>query len=608
MKCGMSIRRTRCLSFLLILFLLCFPLSSCGAKPAQGGSSDAESQQENAEPQNSEETETSESEATEESGEPLEMNIAQAEDNSPRILIENIEDGIDNLQIDGALFYRDEPVQTISLTLDDIKEGKASFDVPFYGEWQCRMAFKRGQEVLEEKQENIAVIADEYNIVPLMSSLPVLMYSLKYFSDDSMLKDQAGNYIPSIVTLSRDSQYDWNELPRTMTSNPYIPNNSEDMINTLGDKIPLIKEYVEHLLSLNPNSKFHFFFNDFHFNQGLPDLVYETNLADDRYSLVFITDGSSISYDTFKSVYGDLKNAEEKHERLIEEYKDIKERLRNGEGISDLEDTFLYQYVYAILDVEEDAEWWVIRKSASDTFLIEDEAFLQRVMDDERVSSNYINNLLAGVQEKGNEETLKKLYKFEDSAFEKIRKEGKTPMMILGTSAPVETEDPLDEYVKLTMAYYGDEYGYIHKGHPGNIPDEFRLAQLMNLGLEPVDASIAAELFMFYDPDTKIAGYPSTTFQTTEAEDNMALFLVDKDEAYHSEERLWTGVKEYAATVDFFASKVTDAKREKIRENNPEIFTHIEDDTYSYYLLEFNEGQPYSFGIWTVELGTLDLF
>lgn len=545
----------------------------------------------------------------------------------------------DSLKISASMKYGEDTVQQFTKELDrnSAQEGASEvyrIELPYFGEWFLNIAYMKDGAELDSEEVTVGVVADEYNIAPLYGSVPALIFSLKSLGGGIPSQTADGDPIPSIVTLSRPSQFDWNNLPANMYENPYVSLQNgaygSSEIN-LEAAAPRMKAYVESLIRYNSDSKFNFYFSDYHFYQVMPSLVYETGLSEDRYKLVFITDGGGVSYNTFREAYDNTSDAESKHNQLKNEYIGneyigLEERMRSGEQLDSSTKRKLYKYVYAIVDSTEDAEWWVIRKSSGDTFAIQDKNFLQTVIDDGRVSSNYINNLLAAVENAQKGQTLKNLYSFEDEAFESIRSEGKTPMMILGTSSTVEGADPIDEYVRIIRAYYGDAYGYVYKGHPGNIPSEARIREIEDQGMYYVDASIAAELFMFYNPDTQICGYPSTTFQYGDGEStSKALFLTDKKNAYHCEEKLWTVVKQYAASVDFFVSKVelkdgnyvlgSAAKRTsgssdssmltKVSSIDLKAAAIMEDLGHSYYLLEFNPGKEKNLLIWDSNDGIL---
>ena len=72
---------------------------------------------------------------------------------------------------------------------------------------------------------------------------------------------------------------------------------------------------------------------------------------------------------------------------------------------------------------------------------------------------------------------------------------------------------------------------------------------LEDLNVEIVDASIAAELFLFYQPETLLAGYSSTTFVSAEEDKCLALYTLTKNQAYAD-----NVVKEYVDMIDIFIS------------------------------------------------------
>ena len=105
-------------------------------------------------------------------------------------------------------------------------------------------------------------------------------------------------------------------------------------------------------------------------------------------------------------------------------------------------------------------------------------------------------------------------------------------MMMLGTAWNLENTYPPLEYMQFVTAFYGDEFAYFYKGHPGNYesnsPENTALYKTINVGM--LEPSIAAELFSFFNPDICVSGYESSYFQNTgEASQDFALFRRTKD-------------------------------------------------------------------------------
>ena len=508
-------------------------------------------------------------------------------------------EGAKSVKVKATLDYNNKTVYKVEETLDTNDE--AVFEVPYFGEWnvEAKLLNEKGKTIARQK-DVVGITASEYNVAPLIASIPVLIFSLKYFSDIPT-KTENGDPIPTFVALARDNQYDWDNLPENMYDIPYLTdkNKGQTDFSVLNVQMPMIRDYVRKLYELDNTSKFNVYVNDQHLAKTLPQMIYANQIPEENYKITFISDGSS-SYAAFKYNY-DREDAAKRHQELIDEFINKREEWREGKEISADEQEYARYYVYAALDVEKDSEWWVIRKSAGDTFKIQDEEFLKTVIDDPRVSNNYINGLLAKVEENGKTEELKALYKFEDEAYKKAEELNKKPLMILGTSYGVEANNPVDEYIKITMALYGDEYLYIYKGHPGNIPTEERVGELEELNTEIVDASIAAELFMFYHPETILAGYPSTTFVSAEdSSECKSLYLLNKYRAYNTTEQSYESVKAYAELFDSFISELPDNKDELIDEFGVDkrIYDVLPNPDHHYYLIEYNPIDETRVSLW----------
>ncbi len=515
---------------------------------------------------------------------------------------------VDTIKVNAKMYYGKTVMQSASKTvkLSDIADTSFKIKLPSYGKFKISASFyKNGKNVLDVDTKTVGVVAEKYNIVPMNASTPVLMYSLKFW-DISQNSD--GSPIPSIVTLSRYNQYDWNKLPENLYANPLLTKkeNASSGVSWLKVKLARMKYYVKELYELNPDSKFVFYVNDYNLRQSLPQVAYENKLPQDSYAVRILTDGSA-SYNIFQNAYGNESNAQAKHDKLVASYKKFRDKVysKGAQDYTKLEYGNIRNYTYAILDVEKDAEWWVVRKS-TDTFGIKDSSFQSKVLSDSRVTSNYINNLLANVQSKGKEDEFKKLYKFDDSAFKATRKKGKKIMMILGTAKSVEgspsdakdvilkEKQPVSDYARFVMAYYGDKYEYYYKGHPGYITESYptRVKEMNSLGMQILDSSIAAELFAFYNPDIHMSGYTSSTFQNVGSKEaDCGLFNITKDSAHVA-----TGVKDYADTMDFFMSNLTttpNAADEKLKEIINKSYKG-----HRLFLVEFQNNSKYDIALW----------
>ena len=518
---------------------------------------------------------------------------------------------VDSITVNAKMYYKGEVRQTAKAVkeLSALTDtGKTlSFDVPFFGKWMVSATYtKNGTAVYTTDEQQVGVVAEKYNIAPISATTPVLIFSMKMFYDESVIKTAGGDPVPSIVQLQRTTQYDWSKLPENVYTNPFLTKSEVETTVTLKKwNIAAMHDYVVELHELDPDSHFVFIINDFSSRYTLAQLAYTTNLPDGGYSIIFVTDGSA-TYSEFRKIYGGTDDAQAVHNKLVAAFTSFRDEVRNdanygfGDGYSRVpfEDGTrnLRDFVYAAVEVE-NAKWWVIRRS-TDTFEIQDTTFLAKLTSDSRVSNNYLNGLLSNLQAAGKDGQFKDLYKFDDTAFQATRAKGKKIMMILGTSKAAEGNNPIDEFVNFTQLYFGDGFEYYYKGHPGWIieGDKVRLAKMEALNMQALDSSIAAELFGFYNPDIYISGYQSTTFQSIGTDETVGgIYATTKASAYSS--------LEYAGKVKFFMTDMSvNVPSSDILALRPYKYHHN-------YLIEYNKSQSDTdIGIYDADIGTLYMY
>ena len=85
--------------------------------------------------------------------------------------------------------------------------------------------------------------------------------------------------------------------------------------------------------------------------------------------------------------------------------------------------------------------------------------------------------------------------------FEAAEKAGKRVVMFLGTRYSL--EDCLEDFLSIMENLYPEEeWVHIYKGHPGDTYQSGRSAMLRDHGIAEVDASIPAEIYCFFEPET----------------------------------------------------------------------------------------------------------
>ena len=452
--------------------------------------------------------------------------------------------GADSVKLTATMSYNDKVTET-AVVEQKLEGDSFEFELPYFGEWDVSTVFTKDGAEIGFDSDTVGLSADEYNIFLGGATTDVLVESLNYFTGTAV-----NNEVPTIVSLARFKQYNWNALPENMYRNPLLTaeENVSEAAGWAGVKVPAMAAYVKQLHELDGESKFNFYISDFQLGD-LPKVIYSNNLAAEDYTLTLVTDGSA-TYSCFKHVYDNVEDAQAVHDQRVAEFQAYKD------GTGKLSESINY-YAYAILDVEaaSSARWMVVRRS-TDTFGVQDKDFQAKVLADSRISNNYINSLLSNADKAGKSDEFKALYNFDDSEFTKAREEGKKLMMMLGTAWNLENTYPPLEYMQFVTAFYGDEFAYFYKGHPGNYesnsPENTALYKTINVGM--LEPSIAAELFSFFNPDICVSGYESSYFQNTgEATQDFALFRRTKDVAYAE-----GNVGVYADKMDLFISDMGD--------------------------------------------------
>lgn len=520
--------------------------------------------------------------------------------------------GCDGVNVIAKVFnskigYTEEEEFKFSISDFDPETKTLKMELPNFGKWQVTAEFtKKGQITRREKDLNVYFGVTKANIVDCVATTDTLITALKWYTEDGAIDTS----IPTFLDISRSKAFDWQNLPENMYRHPMISAARNEESIGYWKRCGYLSEFVRDLLIANPDTYFNFYVNDFHL-RTLARLAWVNNIPDGNYSVTMVTDGSA-SYSMFRNAYSGTDNAAALHEQYVKETEEYRTGVRNGK-IKDYDElTYLRTHAYALLDVEEahgnPVRWWVVRRSA-DTFGIPDADFQAKVLADARISNNYINNLLAAMSAAGNDEAFKTLYSFEDEIFDEERQQGKKLMMFLGTSAGGEANYPPMDYIKFLIAYFGDEYAYYYKGHPGNVQVELEENKkpYTDIGVHVLDASIAAELFTYFNPDIYVSGYESSYYQNTgNEEQDVALFRKTYESAIAN-----PSIVEYAPLMDMFISDMTVPDDTSTYAGNEDALKVLEAALKAVpaaeagdhnYLVQFNNANKqvceYDFAIW----------
>lgn len=382
------------------------------------------------------------------------------------------------------------------------------------------------------------IYADEYNFATLNATFPVVYFTLDMFSMGEEgapgAFTAAGNLpimkdAPTFVSLERHAAYSWDNLPENVFTLPggeakgdFHKNNDE------------MARYIKELYDINPNSKFNFYCTD-----NYPELILKMFIAqqipENNFRATMISDGTG-TFVIYRSIFSGA-NAEEEYTKMVAEWERVKAAAANGEKdyLKDVynryHDTYsvLATYAFIVAAEEDNVDLWCSR----DLFTSNTESeFIKGVVaemvEDGKIKMFGINNMLS-ILHTEEQNALKSLFHFDAEMFEAAEEAGKKALVIIGSSDAAEKGE-LEAYVKLLKKLYGDEYVLYYKGHP-RYPvelDDAKNEMFKEQGLINLDASIAAELIMFYSPEIELVGWGSTTFKSAAEDKFLALFDYNK--------------------------------------------------------------------------------
>ena len=442
----------------------------------------------------------------------------------------------------------------------------------------------------------VSVTADHYNFAHLNATYPVLVFSLKLNEITNAGKT------PTFISLERTDAYSWENLPQGAHYLPMITKTQATTSHFHAIRAS-IAEYIKELYTLNPDSKFTLYTVD-----NYPELILEflvaNQIPEENWNCVMLSDGAGTA-GLLSSTFN-VSDPDTKYNEMVIEWNNIKKLVwENGFSSSIISENMAYasvdfqqleRYPYIIAKEQDNVEWIVNRLRAGENLsAITSTEFVNGIL--ETVTQVYTNNLLAALTPEEATQ-FKDLYHFSDEMFAEARENNKKIMIILGTSWNGE-KDSFYEYIRLTMEFYGDDYIYYYKGHPGYptlaYPErKAMLDELSNEGyvLYELDNAIAAEVILFFNPDVYLAGWQTSTFDSVESQ-NMAcaLFAIKKDN-----QSQFT----YGHLMDMFLTPIDEGS-----ENYNSI---ILDSTHTYFLIEFNNNSEYDNQIANYEKHEIAIF
>ncbi|HMM06109.1 MAG TPA: S-layer homology domain-containing protein [Clostridiales bacterium] len=505
--------------------------------------------------------------------------------------------GADEVKTTGRMVYNDTVMQQASgeITLAaDTNSGE--FDIMNYGKFTVHSAVLKDDYVVAFDCDEVGISADEYNLAPINATFPVIYFTLSLWDINH---NTEGEPIPTFVMLERSGAYDWDKLPANVYGLPNVTN--ADLMNRekFHSNVAAMVDYVADLNELNPDAKYHLYIND-RYPDFILKLLTANKIDESQYDIKLLSDGDS-SYSWFNNTFN-VSDPYAKYDAMADCWEKIKQDVYDT-GTYDIAD-LLYNsrtpnqyeaflaYDYVVANEDDNTEWWLAR--TSDTLNISNAEFLSQVVtDNPSVKVKSISTMLTALTDKGDtvKQAFKDLYRFNDEMFSEAQEQDKKVMMFLGTKIGNETN--FGTFAKFIMAYYGDEYIYYYKGHPGTptnlYPD--KVEQLEDLGITDVNSSIAAELILYFYPDIYMCGYQSSTYQSVSSE-QMACALFNTSKAAGAGLAYGNLVQMFLTTVDS-----TNATYGSLCP---------EDDTCA--LVEFKDTSEHDIAIWDATTSTITYY
>lgn len=469
-----------------------------------------------------------------------------------------------------------------SASLRDFANGAYDIDFGTYGRFNASVTFLKGSETVNAVDGiEIGITADVYNIAPVSATLPVTFFSLYLWGDSSIR-----NSGPVILMMERPGAYNWDNLPGatgdtygvygipylTQEEVSYQPADFTAASNLFRQHISVMADYVHDLYEMNPDSRFNLYCVDYYCGM-VNSVIYANRIPSSQYAITVMSDGT-FTYNRFASVY-DSSDPSVQHSGLMARWAAMKETAyANGSpDSSTLNWDDSNKNLWALVDSEPNAQLWVARKDLIKT-PNDGNAFGAQIQSNAKVVQVNIGNLLKhNIQpSESNTAEFKALYNFNDSYFADAEDQGKKVMLFLGTR--VTSETAFSDYARFAMSYYGDDYLYYYKGHPGTPTDMYpaKQEQLQQLGITDVDSSVAAELILFFNPEIYLSGYGSSTYASVP--DGMAkgMFQMTKEQGLANPMYM---------NMEYWASQVTDGSSRIIRD--------LVKQGHDNYLVEFSD-------------------
>ena len=424
------------------------------------------------------------------------------------------------------------PVYTRTEELEILKDNDGYYvnhDFEYFGKFRVILTYTSDGAATSYQNFEYNLTADEYNIALLSATVPVTYFSLFMADEDNGYAEELqlpiNSDLPTIIGLERSAAFNWDSCLPNIVKCPFIgkDNYGRNLAgNEYTEAIETFAQYIGYLHKLNPESKFHLYLNDFD-SYYVPHMMLENGINFDQFDVFAISDGTGTPA-IFRSRYGTGEEPDESlsvYSSIEGTWKTVKEKALNGRNyIADLMsqsglvshlNRYMKDFMPVLVNDPELNIKWIMNRNNPDAFGTS-AAYTEKVQKNENIYVVNMYNILQALSDE-EVEAFKKMYKFDSSIFEEADKANKGIMIFLGTSTSYEVY--FEDYLTFMTNYYGDEYIYYYKAHPGYAADfdSDKAALLDKLGIISLDASIPAELFYFFRDDAVMCGYESSTFE-----------------------------------------------------------------------------------------------
>ncbi len=453
-------------------------------------------------------------------------------DTAVALTVERPDPKVQTLEIKAALNGETDMTTTLSFAPS---EAPATVDFGTYGIFRnVSVKGTAGENAFTAAAGEIAVTAPTYNIAYLNATYPVLVYSL------SLKEITAGGTVPTFTFLERGAQYDWDHLTYGTRPLPYLTRAAATTDSSFHGARTGCAAWIADLYAADPTSHFNLYIVD-NYDELLVEFLIGNGIPEGSWSAVLLSDGTGTA-GYLVQTYGSETAPADKADAMAAEWLAVKadaaehgydpakiHALCSAEAEDDY--SILASYSYVIARTQSNVAWWVNRLRVGENLAAiteKDADFAADICALPR--SLYTNGLLAALSEE-EQTAFKSMYHFSDTMFAAARDANKKIMVVLGTANSVEGDD-FYGFMKLTMTFYGDEYVYYYKGHPGwpTAGCEVRKTAMERLNAEgftllELDNAIAAEVILFYNPDVYLSGWQSTTFESVAAQEMACLIF-----------------------------------------------------------------------------------